>query len=130
MSEPRHPTDFSDCVSRDVYERDLKEMMKALETLKEEHCKDRDTMYDVMSSKKEELQKEINYKSKSNRQLIIWASGVSIGISAYLFAQINMIGAQLTAHTQLLWHEGAHELLQINSERIVSLMCKVYGAMC
>jgi len=119
MSEENHPKDFRECVKKDIYERDHKEIIKDIEEI-----------HKAMGRKKDEMQKEINYKSSNNQKLIIWVGAISLGVSGYLFTQVEAVRNTLTDHQLLLSHEGAKELLIMVNTHINSLMCEVFGAMC
>ena len=114
-----HPNSFNECVKKDIYHRDIIEIRKCLERVEGE-----------IGKKSQEMQKEINYKASNNQKLIIWVAGISLGISAYLFTMISDLTIKVNDHIAELWHDGANEVITKNSEHIVSLMCKVFGALC
>lgn len=117
--EDEHPKGLKDCVRKDVYDRDHNELMKDIEEIRK-----------AMDRKKDEMQKEINYKSSNNQKLIIWVGAVSLAVSGYLFMQVEAVRSTLVEHQQLLSHAGARELLTMANVHIHSLMCEVFGAMC
>ncbi len=119
MKDNDHPKGLSECMKKDVYERDHAEIIKDIEEI-----------HKAMDRKKDEMQKEINYKSSNNQKLIIWVGAVSLAVSGYLFMQVESVRGSLAEHQQLLSHEGARELLVTANVHIHSLMCKVFGAMC
>ncbi len=119
MKDNDHPKGLSECMKKDVYERDHAEIIKDIEEIRK-----------TMDRKKDEVQKEINYKSSNNQKLIIWVGAISLAISGYLFMQVEAVRSSLTEHQQLLSHEGARELLSMVNIHISSLMCEVFGAMC
>ncbi len=119
MKDNDHPKGLSECVKKEVYERDHAEVIKDIEEI-----------HKAMDRKKEELQKEINYKSGNNQKLIIWVGGVTLAVSAYLFTQLETLRGLFNEHAQLLWHDGARELLTVANDNIKSLMCEVFGALC
>jgi len=119
MDKKNHPKDLSECVKSDVYERDHAEVIKDIKEI-----------HEAMNRKKEELQKEINYKSSNNQKLIIWVGAVSLAVSGYLFAQLETMRTTLGNHVKQLSHEGIMEMLEHANANITSLMCEVFGALC
>ena len=117
--EDDHPKGFKECVRKDVYERDHNELIKDIEEIRK-----------AMDRKKDELQKEINYKSSNNQKLIIWVGAVSLVVSGYLFAVLEDMRKTVTDHIQQLGHDGLLEMFEHLNISITSLMCEVFGALC
>ncbi len=119
MKDNDHPKGLSECVKKEVYERDHAEVIKDIEEI-----------HKAMDRKKDELQKEINYKSSNNQKLIIWVGAVTLAVSGYLFAQLENMRMIVNDHVQQLGHDGLLEMFEHSSASITSLMCEVFGALC
>lgn len=115
-SHSNHPKEFSECIKKDLYDRDLKELKK-----------DIDEIYRTITRKQKEMQHEVNYKCSNNQKLCIWIGGISLAISGYLFTQVENVRIALTSHSEKLWHAGSYELLKVANQDIMSLMCKTFG---
>jgi phenylalanyl-tRNA synthetase alpha subunit len=114
-----HPSNLSECVKKDVYDRDLQETKKCIEELKNK-----------LKEQRIEIQKEIDYKNNTMRYLVTGGLSVALGINAYLFTQINEIRNIITDHIQILGHMGMDQRVANVEEMVTSIMCKVFGSLC
>jgi len=133
-----HPESFKDCIKRDAFEVQNKfndgkfeHIEKKLERLHDEAIHDvtnlrKDIEKDI-SKLKDEVQKEINYKNKSNRDLIIYISGGLGALMGTMWAKIMFIENNLNDHMGLLWHEGAGEILFGVINNVDKILCKIFN---
>lgn len=133
-----YPKSLEDCIKRDTFEVQNKfnedkfqHIERKLQRLHDEAISDvtnlrKDLLKDY-GILKEEIQKEINYKNKSNRDFIIYVTGGMGALMGTVWTKITFVEQKLHEHTSLLWHEGAGEILDLLSINMDKVICKVFG---
>lgn len=133
-----HPESFKDCIKKDAFDVQNKfnedkfvHFEKKLQRLHDEAIKDvtdlRKSMGKDLEIARAEIQKEINYKNKSNRDFIVYVSGGLGALMGTMWAKMMFIEQEINDHVTLLWHEGAGEILDRLTINMNKTICEVFG---
>lgn len=102
------PKDLSECYPRAEFNTFERALNRRLDHMASDQHRDR-----------EGVQREIQHKYGTLRQMIIWVGAVSFGVAGWLWNELSKISDGLAEHSH-----SAHD---IAAEQVKSLMCAVHG---